>query len=468
MSVCASGLIWQRCRKEKLDRFEGRHSLAGRFVLFICGALLLSDCQALPGSTASQVVQPEDFGAAGDGISDDTDGVQQAIDAARGGVLELKANRIYLISRGLLVREPIHIEGGGVLQAASDIEAHIGTRGNDSLIRFADTAGGSTIDGLTVDLGGSGRNAVDVSASDMRIENLLVRNYHKDFKANGKNHRESESGLRIRGSGSVVNGLHCEDMTMGVQDAVPRCVTVQGGARDLVLRNITGKNITGGIVVGKSYALKIDGYDFRKFSDNGIYFLPGAVDAIATNGYLENGREPVVFKGDKRSRVSGLRIHNMGMSFGLENTSDVILEDVEISFDGELPSRPAFIRSRPKNTLTSNIKIRRIKATMPFGDSLFSLGYGALENVEVRDSSFLLNVEMDSGEGLRLVRQRRGQPIRLVNTNVILEGPGEADIERAVIFVPADSRSRLDAICENCQVESAAKVLALKIRSRKR
>jgi hypothetical protein len=157
----------------------------------------------------------------------------------------------------------------------------------------------------------------------------------------------------------------------------------------------------------------------------------------------------------------------MGMSFGLENTSDAILEDIEISYDGELSSRPAFIRSRPKNELSRNVLIRRVTATMPFGDSLFSLGYGALENLQVSDSKFVLDVKADTGVGLRLVRQRRGQPIHLVNTDVILEGPGGSKIKRAIIFVPANSQSRLNAICEKCQVRSAGKVVELQIRSRK-
>jgi hypothetical protein len=465
--VDTAGLLRQRFSTLEIHRPRSGHSRSTRYVALMMWVLLLPGCQSRAGADSIPVLQPEEFGAVGDGLSDDTDAMQKAITAAYGGVLELDSNRVYLISRGLLIQGLIHIRGGGVLQAAEDIEARIGIRGGDSLIRFAEGANGSSINGLTIDIGGSGRNAVDVKASDMLIQNLIVRNYHKDLKSDGRRHRGSESGLRIRGAGSVVNGMHCENMTTGVQDAVPRCITVQGGARNIELKNISGKNITGGIVVGRSYNLKIDGYDFREFSDNGIYLLPGAVDTIVTNGYLENGKEPIVFKQDQRTRVSRLRIHNMRMSFGLENTSNVILEDVEISYDEELTSSPAFVRSRPKNTMTSNIKIHRINASMPFGDSLFSLGFGALENVEIRDSNFLLNVGANSGEGLRLVRQRRGQPIRLVNTTVTLEGPGEADVERAVIFVPPDSQPRLDRICENCRVESASKAIELKIRSRK-
>ena len=441
--------------------------MSGRLFMLIIGALLLSECQSLNGLDASTVVRPEQFGAVGNGLQDDTDSVIQAIGAGRGGALELSAGAIYLISRTLEIAEKIHIRGGGILQAVPDIEARIGTRGNDSLIRFSESAAGSTINGLIVDLGGSGRNAVDVAASDMRIENLLVRNYHKKFKADGNNHRQSESGLRIRGTGNVVNGLHCEDMTTGVHDAVPRCVTVQGGARDILLRNISGKNITGGIVVGSAMNLRIDGYDFRKFSDNGIYLLPGAVGTIATNGYLENGREPVVFKQDQGSRVSGLKIHNMGMSFGLENTSDAILEDVEISHDNELMSRPAFIRSRPKNKLSRDVLIRRIAASMPLGDSLFSMGYGALENVEINNSSFFLDVGADAGDGIRLVRQRRGQPLRLVDTHIQMEGPGASAVQRAVIFVPRESRGELRNICERCQVAVKNRKIALQLQRRK-
>ncbi|MBB3132106.1 hypothetical protein FHS19_006833 [Paenibacillus rhizosphaerae] len=60
-------------------------------------------------------VSPEDFGAKGDGVHDDTSGLRQAIQVAEttGKEVYLSPNKIYAFSDTLLINKPLTITGGG-------------------------------------------------------------------------------------------------------------------------------------------------------------------------------------------------------------------------------------------------------------------------------------------------------------------------------------------------------------------
>lgn len=50
----------------------------------------------------------KDFGAVGDGVTDDADAIQSALDAAKGGDVVFGAGRIYRVSRPVVVTRPGH------------------------------------------------------------------------------------------------------------------------------------------------------------------------------------------------------------------------------------------------------------------------------------------------------------------------------------------------------------------------
>ncbi|WP_010271323.1 glycosyl hydrolase family 28-related protein [Paenibacillus senegalensis] len=67
------------------------------------------------GSRASHFLYPESFGATGDGETDDTAALQEAINEAQetGKVLYLGGNKVYAISDTLVISEPMTIDGAG-------------------------------------------------------------------------------------------------------------------------------------------------------------------------------------------------------------------------------------------------------------------------------------------------------------------------------------------------------------------
>jgi len=291
-------------------------------------------------------------------------------------------------------------------------------------------------------LSGAGRNAVDVEASAMRIQDLTVRNYRKKIKSDNVRHRTTESGLRIKASDVEARNVRCEDMVTDIKDSVPRCINIQGGISDILLRNISGRRINGGIVIASSHQVRIEGYDFRDLEDNGLYILPGAVGVVAVDGYLENTNEPVVFKG-KDTEVLRLRIHNQGQSFGLENAQGVVLKDVDVTFDDRLVTRPAFIRTRRDNEVSTGIRLQRINASMPMGAAVLALANGSIINMELVDSTFNLDLDLPGTTEAYIVRQPRGEVIRITDTTFKFDGRWAGDVQRLVAKIPPPGNGRL-------------------------
>lgn len=389
-------------------------------------------------------IRPEDYGAIGDGQHDDSAALQDAIDAAAGKTLQLNGDRTYLVSVGLVVDAPTTVKGGKILAAVNE-ESRSSNRGSNSLLRFTRNAAGSELREIEIDLGGNGRTAVRIQATDMHIEDLTVRNYRKFVKADNVLHSKSESGLRISASNVSVSNVHCEDMQTTVPDAVPRCVTIHGHANNVLLQNISGRNINGGITIGSSTDVRIDGFDFRNLSDNGLYILPGSNQLTAKNGYIENINESIVFKG-RNSTVSGLRIHNQEQAIGLENAIGVLLTDLHVSFDGDLATRPSFIRTRRGNKRSEHIVIRGVEAEIPFGNAVLNLANGTVDDISLSNSTFRLQVdEARTREGrLYLIRQNGGSAAQIVNSTFILIGAGAAAVE--ALFVKAPDFSASDAV----------------------
>ncbi len=417
-----------------------------------------------------EVFRPEDFGARGDGSSDATRAVQSAINAAAGaanGSVSLIAGSTYLISEMLVVRAPVVISGGGVFLAAAGIEDNIGIDGGDSLLIFRAEAAGSRLEGLTIDLGGQGRNAVDIAAAGMQVAHVTVLNYAKSVNAGGREHRQTESGLRIRASNVTAEFIHCENMQTSVIDAVPRCITVQGGASDVTLRSISGRRINGGITVGDATNVLIDGYEFHGLSDNGLYLLPESRNIVALNGYLSDTNEPVVFKG-ANSRISGLTIHNQGQAFGLENATGVVLENVSVTFDRELATRPAFIRTREGNRETSDVELRSINAEMPLGGSVFWLSNGLVRRMRVEDSIFSMSLERDRAQAAYILRQQAGDAVEFRGNDFMLNGPGAASPGAVNLRFPKDSSPQADELIRGNRFSYDGAPARVRIRSAER
>ena len=361
-------------------------------------------------------VKPEAHGAKGDGRTDDSGALSAAIAAAEpNDHLNLRNGAIYYLKGPLIVDKPLMIKGKATLKVDGGFVQPDNAPRKSSVLEIQAGAAGTRLDGFTVDFSETGRSGVDIWAPGVAVSGLTFVNYFKQPKSDGKRFDSSESGLRIMASGARVSKVHCENMRTATADAVPRCVTVQGGASDVELRDLSGKQINGGVVLGKSSNVRILGYRFDGLSDNGIYILGNARDVVAEDGWLRNTEEPIVFKG-ANTRVSRLEVENQSRGFGIEQANGVILEDVKVTYGPGFKASPAFLRTRKVNKSSSDILLRNIDAELWLGDSVLSVAYGVVDGLRLENCTFRLK-RVPGGKGARyLVRHKAGSPPRYVNT----------------------------------------------------
>lgn len=382
-----------------------------------------------------EILSPQSFGALGNGIHDDSAALKRTFAAAtdtRGLVI---LGGTYLVSRQLVIDGPISIEGGGTILAAPGIENSIGVRGTDSLLHFTALAAGSSIDGLSFDLAGQGRTALRIEAPDMSITNVTIKNYSKSVKADNRQHSKSESGIRISASNITLSQIKCHNMITLVRDAVPRCITIHGGADNLRLSAISGSNINGGVTVGAAMNVHVTDYDFRNLTDNGFYLLPNSSQFVAENGYMSNVNEAIVFKGNDAT-IRNLRIHNQEQGIGLENASGVTLVDITVTHDELLTTRPSFMRTRRGNKHSDNIVLEDILADIPLGGSVFNLAVGSVSDMFVSNATFHLVAGSGFKGAAYLLRQNSGVPPTITDTTFEFKGVHKELVKSAILKAP--------------------------------
>lgn len=96
---------------DRIDVFEGPHTLADFFSVIAEG----SDVSRMLKDRFADLVNVKDYGAKGDGITDDTEALEAAAVAAEGKTLFFPAGT-YLTSTGLLVRDRTTVIGAGMYQ----------------------------------------------------------------------------------------------------------------------------------------------------------------------------------------------------------------------------------------------------------------------------------------------------------------------------------------------------------------
>lgn len=127
-------------------------------------------------------VTPEEFGAVGDGRTDDSRALQRAVDAAsaKGKVLELSPGTTYLLQRSLLLGSGTHIVGAGP----------------DSVLRFTWTRNTDSRDGFYV----GNRDQTDRGNRNIRLQDFRIRGA-ADGLPQGPNEMQSEPlvpAIRLR------------------------------------------------------------------------------------------------------------------------------------------------------------------------------------------------------------------------------------------------------------------------------
>jgi hypothetical protein len=151
---CSADGEIERCSPVEGDDIVGYADADGRVHLMF-GILTA----AIVGVAPSGAVTPEMYGAAGDGVTDDTAELQAALDAintAGGGCLALRADRTYLITANLTAYANTRITGQGLSSVISSVtnDDFIVVAGNnvtvDNLLLSGTWGAGSSQHGISV------------------------------------------------------------------------------------------------------------------------------------------------------------------------------------------------------------------------------------------------------------------------------------------------------------------------------
>ncbi len=148
----AAGTLYASSRRDPLSpSVGGKIDPEGRFLRSSKGAVPRTMVQEL----ADLGTSPEQFGAIGDGVTDDTAALQAALDT--GNSIRLTQGRDYLIRKRLLLSaDGSSISGGGRIRVASDFQIHADANVEYTHMRLLFVTGRDvSIEGVTFDASGA-------------------------------------------------------------------------------------------------------------------------------------------------------------------------------------------------------------------------------------------------------------------------------------------------------------------------
>lgn len=123
-------------------------------------------------------VSPKDFGAVGDGITDDTVAVQAAIDSLGAGEALVFPDGTYILTEGLTTTVAIHLIGTGAVKLDFTLASS-----TTDLITFTWSGGKpdfNAIRNITIDANDTGQDVVVMKGINTQVEGLKILNAGRD------------------------------------------------------------------------------------------------------------------------------------------------------------------------------------------------------------------------------------------------------------------------------------------------
>lgn len=311
------------------------------------------------------IVRPEDFGAVGDGVTDDS-AAWALIAALHAGIVIDGNGRTY--KTGALTFANMLCIRNITLTPAASVTGGV----------FINIAGSDSVLDLKIDAAGKGITCVDVTGD--RVRGYVVAN---NITGQPQAIGGTQSGLRISGSYCDLH-VHGENHQKGTtdNDSVPRLLTtdrVASGNNNRV--SATGKDLNCGWV-STQYSVHCSRIMLENLQDNAIYHLDGVADIgeAVIKGCTD---EPVV--SEAVTLIDSLTIIDCNGVSGLQN-GHVTIGTYAIQSSSSAYQYVPF-RTRVGNT-ASSLKIGLLVGEIylcPVGNGagIFQFYVGAVDNLHV-------------------------------------------------------------------------------------
>lgn len=286
-----------------------------------------------------------EYGAVGDGVSDDTTPIQNAIAATpNGGTLVFDPGKTYKITATLNITTGMHIEGLGVVFKA-------GIAGLDKVFSADGAISNLHIRNIVFDQDLKGRTVINFkNISDFSVTGCKFSHYTADYGTS-----TTESAIRLtacrRGEISKNTFYQFGNQYDETTATLNRAITIQndgvlGESESIIVRGNHFKDVNQGIVVNSGVQHIISNNVFDGQTDNSIYAFGNGL-VITGNSFRNRSDETLVISG-KNYVITG------NTFFDVKNKL--------VAFNGATES-VVFADNTIDNNVTSTVSIANLFAT---------------------------------------------------------------------------------------------------------